>query len=668
MTYQYRIVIRTLQTSAWSTYYYSDSCQVDFQSESYEAIKKFIECYGSTNDPQLFLEQLLALFPSVPSHPGQSEHSSDLSDDQLKQQVQSLVAANKSLQVAKQELEEQVSTLSRTKENREVEKLREEKADLKREKDQLARDNKYFESQIAKTQRDLEHSQQQLSSQQIQNNQYYQGFQEYERKYKELVPQWNKLLQDYEALQKRLTGTHTIEQENEKLKKSRQTLENRVQEIKQELQETQQKLSLATMRLRGVNTHSELGGGGSRSDQLKNEFSQIKMGLFHDASSKVLNGWRDQGSNLTFRSEEFSQIKSILSQRVFGDGMAYFAQDKTEVNTELHLVMDALSDIKDFSPTPAIFQEIQEKVQVGLLRAKGVDHSDEAIEKYIEEITQRIDQDLKSIANLATADEALYEIKEFVEKGLKIVRDTVNDTNSGELFIPENGTTFDDNAHEPKDDHQGLIKMTICAGYRIKSTILVKADVLTYEPEPVSQSTEINSLNPQNFDSPVYGTQEPQYPQHNGNDFPKVEGTTNISESISMQDRPSPPSPTNSFQDHLEVGHESQTTKEAPKFLRNFKGKVTHSSGVMFRSVPKREAKIESKSMANHGEILNFEAWTVGEPWNEDNSSNQSQNDRWYKYAGQDDMWLPAFHIEVEGDLPTDLEIKGTTGEKDEVQ
>ena len=121
MTYQYQIVIRTLQTSTWIQYYI-DSCQVDFQSESSEAIKKIIECYGSTGNPQLFLEQLLALFSSVPSYPGQSEHSSDLSDDQLKPKVQSLVAANESLLLAKQELEEQASTLSRTKENREVEK------------------------------------------------------------------------------------------------------------------------------------------------------------------------------------------------------------------------------------------------------------------------------------------------------------------------------------------------------------------------------------------------------------------------------------------------------------------------------------------------------------------------------------------------------------------
>jgi len=482
-----------------------------------------------------------------------------------------------------------------------------------------------------------------LSSQQIQNNQYYQGFQEYERKYKELVPQWNKLIQDYEALQKRLTGTHAIEQENEKLKKSRQTLENRVQEIEKELQETQQKLSLATMRLRGINTHSELGGGGSRSDQLKNEFSQIKMGLFHDASSKVVNGWRDQGSNFTFRSEEFSKIKSILSQRVFGDGMTYFAQDKTEVDAELHLVMDALSSIKDFSPTPAIFQEIQEKVQVGLLRAKGVDHSDEAIEQYIEKITQRINQELKSIANLETTDEALREIKDFVKAGLKMVRDVVNDTNSGELFIPEDGATFDDNTHDTRDDHPGKIKMTICAGYRIKGTVLVKADVITHEPEPTSPTNPQDSVdtqpnNPQNLESQG-GTQEPQSPEV---DASKVEETENISKSP------------------LDQGGSTPTESSSP---RTFKGKVTCHAGVMFRRRPKKEAKTGSK--AAYGEVLNFEVWIVGEPWKETTSPHQELDNRWYKLTGQN-YWLPAFHIE--GEPPSDLPPMESTGGTDEAQ
>jgi hypothetical protein len=417
------------------------------------------------------------------------------------------------------------------------------------------------------------------------------------------------------------------------------------------------------MRLRSVNTHSELGGGGARSDQLKNEFSQLKMGLFHDVSSKVLNGWQHQGSNLTFRSEEFSKIKSILSQRVFGDGMAYFTQDKTEVDTELHLVMDALSGIKDFSPTTAIFQEIQEKVQVGLLRAKGADHSDEAIEKYIEEITQRIDQELRSVANLETTIKSLSEIKKFVEAGLKIVREIVNDANSGELFIPENGMTFDDNAHDTRDDYKGLIKMTICAGYRIKETILVQADVMTHEPEPTSpnklQSSDPQLSNPQNPEL----QSETQGPRYSGGDASKVEKTENTSELPSGQSESPSPLSSGSSQEHSESSCENPAPSESEKSSRNFKGKVTCNRGIMFHRLPNREAKTGSKAAC--GEVLNFEAWIVGKPWKERMSRNQKPDDRWYKLTGQN-YWLPAFHIE--GEPPSDLPPMESTGGEDEAQ
>lgn len=651
MSYKYQIAIKTWQQNIYSGWY-QETYRTNLEFPNDENVKQFIERYGNTENVVVFLEELLNLLPSNPSQV-QSTSLDDLNHEQLRQMVEDLLGNQEYLQIAKQELERQVSELSQTKENREVEKLRSEKADLKRQKDQLDEDKKYYKSQIAQLEKSLESIKQQLSSQQVQNLQYNQGYQEYQKKYNDLARQWNKLVSDYDDLQKRLNGIQVIEQENEKLNKSKQILGNRVKEIEQELQETQQKLSLATSRLRGVNTHSELGGGGSRSDQLKNEFSHLKMGLFHDSSSKVLNGWRDQGSSLTFRSEEFSKIKSILSQRVFGDGMDYFAQDKSEVDTELHLIMDALTSIKDFSPTTVIFQEIQEKVQVGLLRAKGVNHSDEAIDQYIEETTRRIDQDLKSIANLETTDEALREIKEFVKTGLKIVRDIVNDANSGEMFIPENGTPFDDNAHDTRDDHKDQIKMTVCAGYRIKGTVLVKADVMTYRPAPAPQSPEPLSGNLQTVDSRA--DNEIQEPQYTGNDDSKVEGTGNILDS---------PLSTNSSQEHSEVSSENQPATELQKSFRTFKGKVTCNAGVMFRSLPKREAKTGSK--AAHGEDLNFEAWIVGEPWKEENSSNQQQDDRWYKLAGQD-YWLPAFHIKIEGDLPTELDITEPTGDKDEV-
>ncbi len=495
----------------------------------------------------------------------------------------------------------------------------------------------------------------------------YSNYQNEGNEYRTLLTRLSQLFPRFRTLDELANHIDLLKTDKDKLEKSKQNSDRRVQEIEQELQETQQKLSLATMRLRGINTHPELVGQ-SRSDQLRSEFCNIKSTLLHDVSTTVLNGWKSQGFKSSagniFKSEEFFKIKSILSQRVFGDGMAYFAKDKTEIDAELHLVMDALSSIKDFSPTSAVFQEIQEKVQVGLLRAKGVDHSDKAIEKYIEEATQCIDQDLKSIANLETADEALREIKEFIRKGLKIVRDIVNDTNSGELFIPENGTTFDDNAHDAKDNHQGLIKMTICAGYRIKGTILVKADVMTHEPETMSLTGPQNSVdpqpnNPQNPESQD-GTQEPQDSE---DDASKDEETASESELPSEQSESDSSLSVSSSQDYSEMNHEHQTPNELGQSSRTFKGRVTHK--LNFRDRPQKDARVNIEAAI--GTELFFEGWVVGESWKTTNPLNQKQDDKWYKVAGQA-WWLPAFHVQIEGDLPSDLQLTEILGEKDETQ
>lgn len=597
-----------------------------FRSEI-EIIESLVEHYGKAGTV-VFLKEFLSKWPKDQA----IQETSDLTEDQLKEEVQRLLSENSHLETAKKILEDEFSKLSKSRTNTQSWNLSVENqrlsSDLTRERE---RSNQYSQDAV---------------------------------QYKNLRERWSQLFPQFSKLEELANHVNLL---NDKLQKSKQDSDRRLQKTEQELRDTEQKLSLATSRLRGVNTHSELGGGGSRSDQLKNEFSHLKMGLFHDASSKILNGWRDQGSSLTFRSEEFSKIKSILSQRVFGDGMAYFAKDKTAVDAELYLVMDALEGIKGFSPTVAVFQEIQEKVQVGLLRVKGVDHSDETLVKYIEETTQRIDQDLESIANFKTTDEALCEIREFVKAGLKIVRDIVNDAKSGEMFIPETGIPFDEYAHDTRDDDQGQIKMTICAGYRIKETVLVKADVITYEPEVTLSGNEPEPLKSQ---IPNHQNSQPEgETQANSNsNVQKVEemrDTSNLPvgqfDSIFLEISSSTP-----FQGHVEGSHVnpgSSDSNDTEKSSTTFKGRVTCK--LKFRYSPKKEDK--AKSEAASGEVLNFEAWLIGEPWNEDDSSNDLQNKKWYKLAGQD-YWLPAVHIEIEGVLPTELEIKEATGDRDEVQ
>ena len=399
---------------------------------------------------------------------GEENQSLQTEIKRLQDENQQLRLNNQILEFAKRSLEKQVAEWDNDK--------------LQREKSALEIENQKLNSRIDKYIK--ENDTLKLSKETPQRKQHQELQQKYkslDEKHNKLIDEWNILVGRFNDLNNQVAGIPYIQREKNELKKSKQNLEKQVKDLEQELDDVQQKLLVATTRLRSIKGNPNLVGGGSRSDQLKNEFDHLKNGLFRDASSNVLNAWIAQGITLSsrspFRSEEFFRIKSLLSQRVFCDGMAYFAQDKHETDAELHLIMEELFGMKNF--TLALFHELQGRIQTGLLRAKGVDNSDEALLRFAEETTQRIVQDLRQIANYPLTNDALAEIKNFVKSGLRIVRDIVNDPNSGTLYIPEEGAIFDEKFHETRYDQKGSIKMTICAGYRVADAVLVKADVLT---------------------------------------------------------------------------------------------------------------------------------------------------------------------------------------------
>jgi hypothetical protein len=298
----------------------------------------------------------------------------------------------------------------------------------------------------------------------------------------------NKALQDIKILKSNMVSTENfltnecqaLRVKNNILERDVKIFQEQANAGQEQVNALQQKLYVATSRLRGVNTNSVLGGGGSRSDQLIKQFAALKPKL-HETSSHILKGWRDQGTELSYRSEEFSKIKSVLSDRVFGDGMTHYGKNKTQVAQESDSIMNAIEDIiQDFKPTTMVIDKIKYEVQVALLRSKGIDLSEAANHQYVENQVQQICLDLSSICNSNVTYPARSEIKKFVEEGLSIVRDVINDDQSGELFIPKYADDFNVNNHESRDP-SGRVLMTICAGYRIGETVLVKADVVTYE-------------------------------------------------------------------------------------------------------------------------------------------------------------------------------------------
>jgi hypothetical protein len=633
MSHQFQIVFKSRETHYP---FYRDIKTFDFSHER-EKVFALIESYGQ--DVILCLAELISDFRQNPDISSEIEEFIQVSEDKerLREKIKELLSENSALKSDKQNLGNKVSELSESRSNTEVRELRSQIT-------QLQQNLKNAESRNNQLSRDL-------SNEKIWSSQYRQS----DTEYRHLNQQYNDLVHRYNALQNQVVGIPQIKQENEKLKKSQQDSEKRAQEIEQELQETQQKLRVATTRLRGFNLNPNLAGGGSRSDQLKNEFSQLKMGLFRDASAKVLDGWIARDSTLNYRSEEFSKIKSILSERVFCGGMAYFAKDKDEIDTELHLIMEVLSGLEDFNPTPAIFQKIQERIQAGLLRSKGVDNSDRALLKYVEEVTKLIDQDLQQIAKFETTGEALAEIVKFAESGLRLVRDIVNDPNSGELFMPKKGAAFDESAHETRDEHKGQIKMTTCAGYRVAGNVLVKADVITCDSEPLSKKKDMNTSSC--FSEKSQEESGQQKSESIADEIAQNQEHGDIQESPSeqtnLEESNSTGSPSlDSLNYHQKEGTKDENSVKSEETSSSigatFSGKVMCNSGVIFRTDPRNNARTQTQ--AGHGKNLNFEGWTHGENMV---GADGKADDRWYKVAGQD-FWVPACYIE--GEPPSDLQ------------
>jgi chromosome segregation ATPase len=233
---------------------------LEFETINSEFVRELADRYGQQENIVFFLKEFISCFSD--SKTDITEEFSQLGNDQLLDKIQELLSDNSHLRSVKQELERKVSELSESNANKEVGKLRDEIKKLKREIENATYQNNQLKRE--------------LSNEKNQNSQYRQNNTEYYR----LLNEHNVLVTKYNALQNQVAGIPQITQDNEKLKKSKQDLEKRFQEIEQELQDTQQKLSVAISRLPGLNINSNLAGGGSRSDKLKIEFSQLKWDYF----------------------------------------------------------------------------------------------------------------------------------------------------------------------------------------------------------------------------------------------------------------------------------------------------------------------------------------------------------------------------------------------------
>ena len=566
----------------------------------------------------------------------------------------------------KSDLQKQIADLSEVKLRKEKDELnnqlRKAKEDVK-SKDKLIKD---LEGKLETEKLHSERSDSRKKSSQEEAKKYQQECEQLRNKWENLVPKYNDLIRQvnsYPSLRQEnvrlCQETSNLYQEIERLKTSESSIKQEKHSINQELEETQKKLNMAMARLHGQTEKSGIAGGGSRSDQLKNDFNNLKMGLFHDVSGQVLISWRQKDSTLTFRSEEFSKIKSVLSRRVFIDGMSFFAGDKSQVNKTVNSIITELYYVEGLSSTQ--IQAVQQKVEAVLLKSKSVDGSNEALTSNIEATTNKIQEDLWNIRNVDLSQDVLQEIKKFVEASLKLVGEIVKDTTPGEFYTPEVGEKFDKNSHDTRDEPEGQVKLTICAGYRIPGNILVKADVVTIPetPTPPEENSianasdgesEIQTPHEENNTANAYdgedGRSTPLKETDTGNAFddksevqtpPEETNTGNASDDKS--EIQTPPEETNTG--NASGQPETQTTEKIYTFT--FTGEVISTLGYEFYNEPKNNKKYFSGIPLKFKSNLNFEAWTYGDEVKYYNKTDC----RWYKTFSHK-LWVPAAYIEGE--------------------
>jgi hypothetical protein len=633
-------------------YYYQQQEVVNLEliSESEEALDQIISLH-KRDFGKLFGGLVSFLQPLNYDH--QKYESFNL--EELKAELKQTLKRWDDWESVKSDLQKQIADLSEVK--------------LRKEKDELNNQLRKAKEDVKSKDKLIKELQGKLDTQKL----FQEETKKYQQKYEQLSNEWENLVPQYYDLRRQVNSYSSLRQENVRLCKEKSNLDQEIERLKisessikqekhsinQELEETQKKLNMAMARLHGQTEKSGIAGGGSRSDKLKNDFSNLKMGLFREASNKVLECWKKQDSALNYRSEEFSEIRSVVSRCVFIDGMYIFAGDKSEVNESVKLIINELFSIEGLSPTQ--IQAVQHKVEAVLLKSKSVDGSNEALTSNIEATTNKIQEDLWNIRNVYLSQDVLQEIKKFVEAALKLVREIVNDTPPGEFYTPEVREKFDENSHDTRDEPEGQVKLTICAGYRIPGNILVKADVVTIPetPTPPEENSianasdgesEIPTPHEENNTANAYdgedGRSTPLKETDTGNAFddksevqtpPEETNTGNASDDKS--EIQTPPEETNTG--NASGQPETQTTEKI--YTASFKGTVWFTSGVKSYTEPKNNEEYFSDITLAWKSNPNFDAWTYGDEVKYYNKTDC----RWYKTSSYQ-LWVPAAYIKGE--------------------
>lgn len=243
-----------------------------------------------------------------------------------------------------------------------------------------------------------------------------------------------KLNQQFQQIQ-------TLQQEIESLRRENRSttqLQSRIDDLERENQELHARVSSLMGKLsddRRDKTGTITSNDSRRQrDVLTQDFTHLNTQDFNAASSQIFNHRCEAKPDLKAnRKLEIASIKSIFSKLILKGGNDFFVSNK-------------LIQPEDFPKTTEWFTDL-------LLK----------------------DLEMPKRANCPKA--ILKSLENLVEKGLRLVKDIVNDDPPGELLIDDEGSVFNPERHQPVPgcEPSGRILYTTYPGYCINNRILVEA-------------------------------------------------------------------------------------------------------------------------------------------------------------------------------------------------
>ena len=262
------------------------------------------------------------------------------------------------------------------------------------------------------------------------------------------------------------------------LKKKIQSQEILINELENENQELRESKSSLLSKLsdRDRDTSNTITSDESRPqrDVLTENFIQLKTQEITSVGHEIFNHLSQINSDLKVnRKREIAKIKYVFSQQIFDKGSQCFTGDNS----------------------------------IG----------EDKFPQVVEDFTTSILTDLQITEAAKFPEPIPTNLKNLVKKGLKLVKEIVNDDPPGHFLIASQGETFNPENHEPVPgcEPSGQIVYTTYPGYCVNNRIIgesLKASVFTEPDKQPEDQEEQPSENNQNHQQPNSIENEQQSP------------------------------------------------------------------------------------------------------------------------------------------------------------